>query len=107
VVSSRRAQVLSEYVMVIMVIVMAVMALIPMLRRGAQSMIKSGADVIGDQKSAEQDFNSSYLARSLSDTNTKGGTRTTAVSGNVQQTVNETTDTFSRSELFMGSSGDE
>jgi hypothetical protein len=100
---NRRAQSFGEYVIVIMVIVMAVMALMPMLRRGAQSMIKSGADVIGGQRGAEQDFDSAYLARSTTTTQVGGAVRTTSVNGEMRQEVSETTNTLSRSELFMGS----
>ncbi len=104
---NRQAQSLQEYVMVVMVMVMAVMALMPMLRRGAQSMIKSGADVIGEQKSAEQDFDSSYLKGSTTISKVSGGVSTTAGNEATQQSIDETTNTDARSTLYLGSTEDE
>ncbi len=54
---SRRAQSLMEYVLLITILVAAVMTMFPRLKRTTQSMMKSAADQIGDQKGAEQDMN--------------------------------------------------
>lgn len=100
----QKAQSLMEYVMVIMVIVMAVMALMPMLRRGAQSMIKAGADEIGDQKSAEQDFSGGYLKRSDTGSKVSGVTRTYTKDGSPGQLTDEVINAYSASAVYMGSS---
>jgi hypothetical protein len=51
-----KAQSLGEYMLVISIVLAAMMAMFPMVKRGTQSLIKTGADQIGSQKNAEQDF---------------------------------------------------
>ena len=89
--------------MVVMVVVMAVMTLMPMLRRSAQSMIKSGADQIGDQSSAEQDFDSAYLVGSKTVAPVSIRTQTLSNRDTIRQNTHETTNSDSRSKMYIGS----
>lgn len=99
--SQQRAQAFLEYVMVITIIVMAVMTLMPMLRRGSQSLVKVAADQIGDQVNSEQDFNAAHLVRSTTTSHVGGGTQTSAQAGVMKEIMNETTRGRTRSELLM------
>ncbi|MBF0533100.1 MAG: hypothetical protein HQL23_08420 [Candidatus Omnitrophica bacterium] len=51
-----RAQSMLEYTMVIGVVVALLMSMTIMLKRGAQSMIKTVADQVGSQINSDQDF---------------------------------------------------
>ncbi len=62
-----QAQSLIEYTMVISVVILAITMLLPMLRRGSQSLMKAGADQIADQITGEQDFSSAYMVNSKTD----------------------------------------
>jgi hypothetical protein len=53
-----KAQSLGEYVLMISIILAFVAAMFPLVKRGTQSLIKAGADQIGDQRNSDQDFNS-------------------------------------------------
>ena len=54
----RKAQSLGEYAILISLVVAIMMALFPLVKRGTQSFIRAGADEIGNQEDADQDFNS-------------------------------------------------
>jgi uncharacterized protein (UPF0333 family) len=97
---SRRAQTIMEYTMLIAIVAMAVVVMTPRVKRMTQSLIKSGADQIGDQEGAEQTFNdakSGYMNSSVSTSVTllDNTRRETAVNGvaAITQTFNETTTT--------------
>ena len=80
-----RAQSLGEYVILVSIVAAAAAAMFPLVKRGTQSLIKAGADQIGEQKTAEQDFNGASgftdsmnaqsQTKSFSDVSETAGTR--------------------------------
>lgn len=52
-----------EYTVLISIVALAISVMLPMLRRGSQSLLKAGADQIADQEGGEQDFESSGYMR--------------------------------------------
>ena len=62
-----RAQIISEYTLMISVIILAVVVMFPMVRRSTQKLTKLAADQIGNQVNADQDVNSDtgYLINSV------------------------------------------
>lgn len=66
---ARSGQSLSEYTLLIMVVTIAAVVIFPMVKRGTQSLIRTGADQIGSQAKAEQDFvDGSYMVYSKANT---------------------------------------
>ena len=102
---SRRAQSIMEYVMLLSIITAAVVYMLPRIKRTTQSMMKSAADQIGDQKGAEQTFNDvegSYLINSRAVSTTLVNNLRTDTSGTVRQTFNETSETTTTSFMNTG-----
>lgn len=52
------AQSIAEYMIMVTVIVSTIAVMFPFIKRGTQSLIRVGADQLGRQENAEQDFNS-------------------------------------------------
>jgi len=52
----KRAQTISEYVILITVVVTFMVSMLTYVKRGTQGLIKTAADQIGSQIGAEQDF---------------------------------------------------
>jgi uncharacterized protein (UPF0333 family) len=97
---SRRAQSIMEYVMLISIITAAIVYMLPRVKRTTQSMIKSAADQIGDQKGADQTFDNiqkGYLVNSTTAGGTTINNLRTDVSGTIDQTYNEMTTTATTS----------
>ena len=85
-----------EYVLVISIITAAVVFMLPRVKRTTQSMIKSAADQIGDQKNAEQTFDNiekAYLVNSRTSTSSSVNDPRTEVSGTIDQGYSETSTT--------------
>jgi len=85
-----------EYVLLISVITAAIVYMLPRVKRTTQSMIKSAADQIGDQKGAEQTFNDikvAYLVNSSTVSSSTLNNLRTDILGTIEQTYNETTQT--------------
>ena len=107
---SRRAQSIMEYVMLISIITAAVIYMLPRIKRTTQSMMKSAADQIGDQKGAEQTFNNaekSYLINSHTVSRTVVNNLRTDASGVIDQRYDETTQTNTTSYMNTGWSKEE
>jgi hypothetical protein len=64
----KRAQTISEYVILITVVVAFLMSMFTYVKRGTQGLIKATADQIGSQLNAEQDFSSKGGYMNSSDT---------------------------------------
>ena len=71
----RKAQSIGEYVLVVMIVVTAAMAMFPMVKRGTQSLLKVGADQIGSQGGAEQNFSAESGYTENLTTNTQGSSQ--------------------------------
>ena len=66
------AQSLIEYVMLISIVTMALTVMFPMIKRAVQSVVKTGADQIGDQSSTQQSVSSGYMSGSDTAASTSG-----------------------------------
>ncbi|MFH0753755.1 MAG: hypothetical protein V2A70_04250 [Candidatus Omnitrophota bacterium] len=87
------AQSLIEYVLLLTIVVMAIVVMFPRVRRTSQSLIKSAADQIGDQKGGEQDFSeeAGYVKASTSKMQSAVQNQHTDDNGSIQKTFNEHT----------------
>ena len=86
--------------LLISIITAAIVVMLPRVKRTTQSMLKSAADQIGDQKGADQTFNDverAYLVNSRTATSSVVDDGRTDVSGVINQTFNETTTTSTAS----------
>jgi hypothetical protein len=101
---SRRAQSIMEYVLLISIITAAVVFMLPRVKRTTQSMIKSAADQIGDQRGADQTFNidRGYLISSNSSSTASIDNYRQDDSGKVTQGYDETTTTTTSSLMGAG-----
>jgi hypothetical protein len=93
---SRRAQTIMEYVLLISLVTAAVVTMLPGIRRGTQSLMKTAADQIGDQAGAEQDFNDvtvGYLADSSTTAKSLVNNFKQQEWGWIKQDVKETSET--------------
>jgi hypothetical protein len=54
----KRAQTISEYVILITIVAAAVISMFTYVKRGTQGLVRAAADQIGSQVKSEQDFNS-------------------------------------------------
>jgi hypothetical protein len=106
---SRRAQSIMEYVMLISIITAAIVYMLPRVKRTTQSMIKSAADQIGDQKGADQTFDNievGYLVNSSTLSKSTLNNLRTDISGTIKQTFNESSGTEASSFTNAGWSKD-
>lgn len=74
----RKAQVIMEYLTLIGILTAAIVCMLPSIKRGTQSLMKSAADQIGNQSGAEQEITNglgAYLAKSVSENNAFVDTR--------------------------------
>lgn len=53
----KRAQTISEYVILITIVTAAVISMFTYVKRGTQGLVRAAADQIGSQIKSEQDFN--------------------------------------------------
>ena len=99
-----QAQSTGEYIMLLTIIVAVGMSMFPLIKRGAQSLIKGGADQIGVQQDAEQDFDEryGYLEGSETVVNSQVENATTYGANIVTMTVNETVNMTTHGVSKMG-----
>ncbi|MEI6437120.1 MAG: hypothetical protein WCO69_00045 [Candidatus Omnitrophota bacterium] len=67
-----KAQSLAEYMVLLTIIAVVASTMTPMFRRGLQSLIKAGADQIGEQKQSEQNTEQGYTESQNSSTQQSG-----------------------------------
>lgn len=97
-----RAQSLIEYVTLISIVTIALTVLFPLVKRVVQSVVKTGADQIGEQPKELDDLSKALqesttsTSRTVSNTITQGG-------GQVTYGVDETTTTEAKSSTFLDS----
>jgi predicted PurR-regulated permease PerM len=102
---SRRAQTFMEYVVLIGIVTAAVVYMLPRVKRTTQSMIKSAADQLGDQKGADQTFNDAekgYLVNSVTGSRSLVNNLRVDISGSSHQTYNEVSTSTATSFLNAG-----
>ncbi len=99
-----KAQTLGEYVIMLSIVVAASAAMFPMIKRGTQSLIKTGADQIGDQSRSEQDFDSDdgYLIEANTFSSTDSTTKTFDRPGVIGKTDTQVLDSHTRMESDLG-----
>ena len=93
---SRRAQSILEYVTLISIVTAAIVLMLPRIKRTTQSMMKTAADQLGDQKGAEQTFNNAevgYLVSSNTDSSAVVNNLRTDREGTIDQSYSETSET--------------
>ena len=85
----RRAQSLIEYVTLISIVTMALTILFPLVKRAVQSVVKTGADLVGNQPNT-QIASSKYMSNSRTNTSVVDRKTTTQTPGQVQITDRST-----------------
>ncbi len=108
--SSNKAQTLMEYTMVLGVISVVIFAMSPMLKRGAQGMIKITADQIGIQKNSDQraflnaSTSEAYLNSSYAVTQAQIDKQTLDFVGDTTYVFDDQTTFYSNSVSILGRS---
>ncbi len=100
-----QAQSIGEYMILVMVVIAALVVMVPLFRRGTQSLIKAGADQIGAQSQAEQDFSANgtgYTNFLNADMNSLVETETRDYSGAKLIGTYQETNTVSNSSTYLG-----
>jgi len=101
--SFKKAQSILEYTIVLGVIVIIMFAMGPMVKRGAQSMIKLVADQVGVQNNAEQRFDESgHLDSSYTATRGSMDKQTLEYLGTTRYVFDDTISTQSNAHMNLG-----
>lgn len=99
-----KAQSLGEYVMLVTVVLAFAAVMFPMVKRSTQAFIKVGADQIGSQQNAEQDFNAQEGYTVSYNTTSSGDSliNKTEWAGTMQTVMQEQTETTSGTYTNLG-----
>jgi hypothetical protein len=105
----KRAQTISEYVILITIIVAFMMSMFTYVKRGTQGLIRAAADMVGYQKNAEQDFSGKggYVDKSDTTTHSYANQDTITWPGTYLKISREGTDTATQSESNLGFTAEE
>jgi hypothetical protein len=100
----KRAQTMSEYVILIMIVVAFVVSMFTYVKRGTQVLIQAAADQIGSQTKAEQDFSGKggYINTSNTITSASSNYEIRVWPGAVQKTFSESSDTVTNTASNLG-----
>lgn len=101
---SRDGQNMMEYVFVLGAVIMVIFAMQPLVKRGAQGVIKLVADQVGEQAEGEQSFEkeTGYLQDSKSATRSEMVKHQTEAGGVVTYNYDDLTATVSDQSLILG-----
>ena len=100
----KRAQTISEYVILITIVVAFMVSMFTYVKRGTQGLIRAAADQIGSQANAEQDFTSrgGYLNRLDTVTSAYANHETNVWPGAYQKVFVEGSDTNTTTASNLG-----
>jgi hypothetical protein len=100
----KRAQSISEYVILITIVVVVVISMFTYVKRGTQGLIRATADQIGSQEGSEQNFNGlgGYMTGSNTVTSSYSEYNTMVWPGAVQKVFSEGSDTQSNTASNLG-----
>jgi len=89
---NQRAQTFIEYALMMGIVILVMMGMRTLITRGGNSMIKLVVDQIGEQKTAEQDFNGSFIQDQFESTTTFSEKKVIENRGNFRYEINEISD---------------
>jgi hypothetical protein len=100
----KRAQTISEYVILITLVVASVVSMFVYVKRGTQGLIGAAADQIGSQYNAEQDFSGKggYISNSDTTTAMVANQHTYEWPGTILKTYRDTTETVTNMSSNLG-----
>jgi hypothetical protein len=100
----KRAQTISEYVILITLVVASVVSMFVYVKRGTQGLIQAAADQIGSQTKAEQDFGGrgGYINRSDTATAMVVNQHTYEWPGVILKTNRDSTETLTNMSSNLG-----
>jgi hypothetical protein len=100
----KRAQSISEYVILITIVVATVLSMFTNVKRGTQGLVRAAADQIGSQTKAEQDFNGlgGYISGANTVTSSYANTEVREWPGAFQKVFVERTDTETNTASNLG-----